>query len=68
MTLFARLDEENRTILDLFVFPKIDRRRRFDTRRDDPWLRYGVRFQHLSALFKVVTQVRATRESIVPLA
>ena len=61
VTLLARLDEENRTILDLFVFPKIDRRRRFDTRRDDPWLTHGVRLRNLSALRMVVARVRAGR-------
>jgi DNA invertase Pin-like site-specific DNA recombinase len=64
VTLLARLDEENRAILHLFVFSKINRRRRFDTRRDDPWLSHGVRLQNLSALCKVVASVRATRERL----
>ena len=61
VTLLARLDEQNRAILDLFVFPKIDRRRRFDIRRDDSWLRHGVRLHNISALCKVVSRVCASR-------
>ena len=57
VTLLARLDEENQAILDLFVFPKIDRRRRFDIRRDDPWLSHGVQLRDLSALCKAVACV-----------
>jgi DNA invertase Pin-like site-specific DNA recombinase len=66
VTLLARLDEENRTILDLFVFPKIDRCRRFDTWRDDSWLSHGVRLQDLSALYMVAARLRATGKRIVP--
>ncbi|MFZ0738425.1 MAG: recombinase family protein [Candidatus Acidiferrales bacterium] len=61
VTLLARLDEENRTILDLFVFSKIDCRRRFRIRRDDPWLSDGVRLQALSGFSNVVARVRGTR-------
>lgn len=67
VTLLARLDEENRAILDLFVFPRIDCRRRFDTHRDDPWLRQGVRLQDLSALCEVVARMRTIRTRVVSL-
>ncbi|MGB8789446.1 MAG: recombinase family protein [Candidatus Acidiferrales bacterium] len=68
VTLVARLDEENRSVLDLFVFPKIDRRRRFSIRRDDPWLSDALRLQDLTALCKVVACARAMRGKIVSLA
>ena len=61
VTLLARLDEENRSILDLYIFPNIDRRRRFHVSLCDPWLNRGQPLTDLLAFCGVAASVRARR-------
>jgi hypothetical protein len=62
VTLLARLDEENRSFLDLHVFPNINnRRRRFDVSLCDPWLNRGQPLTDLRAFCEVTANVRAAR-------
>lgn len=59
VTLLARLDESNRSFLDLHVFPNIDRRKRFDISLSDPWLKRGEPLSDLLEFCKVVIRARA---------
>jgi DNA invertase Pin-like site-specific DNA recombinase len=61
ITLLARLDESNCEIVDLHVFPNIDRPRPFQI--TDSWLKRGVRLPELSRLCEVVAQVRSIMRS-----
>ena len=61
VTLLARLDNENKTLLDFHVLPDVDHPRRFHIRRDDPWLMRGVRLQDLSAFCASVRSLRRRR-------
>jgi hypothetical protein len=61
ITLLARLDESNGAILDLHVFPNIDRPKPFQI--SDSWLKHGKRLTDLSRLLEVVAQVRHARAS-----
>src|SRR5579859_381698 len=61
VTLLARLDNENRSFLDFFVLPNIDRARRFHIRRTDPWLSRGLRLNDLSVFCTVVARVQASK-------
>jgi DNA invertase Pin-like site-specific DNA recombinase len=58
-TLVARLDKSNQTIMDMYVFPKIDRPRKFDL--SDSWLARGKRLTELSQFLAVVEEVRVLR-------
>ncbi len=57
--LLARLDKENRSVLDFHVMPSIDRLRRFHIRLDDLWLSRGLRLNDLSEFCTRVRQVRS---------
>jgi DNA invertase Pin-like site-specific DNA recombinase len=61
MTLLARLDAGNSSVLDLHVLPNIDRRKRFHISLDDPWLNRGEKLNDLSRLREVVAQVHSSR-------
>jgi hypothetical protein len=61
VTLLARLDNENQTLLDFHVLPNIERLRRFHIRPDDPWLHRGVCLDKLSDFCTIVVRVRAKK-------
>ena len=58
VTLLARLDTTNCSLLDLYVFPCMDRHRRFRVCLGDPWLKHGERLTELSRLREIVELVR----------
>ena len=60
-TLLARLDENNREIVDLNVFPNIDRTKKFQI--SDIWLKRGKRLIGLSRLCEVVAMVQRGRRN-----
>ena len=62
-TLLARLDASNCSILDLHVFPNIDRQKRFHISLNDSWLNRGKGLSDLSRLCEVVARVRLTQRS-----
>jgi hypothetical protein len=59
VTLLGRLDNTNRSILDLYVFPNIDRPKKFEI--SDAWLARGKRLSALSQFLDVVMCVRSNR-------
>ena len=59
ITLLARLDESNRAIVDLHVFPNIDRPKKFQI--SDTWMTRGKRLIDLSRLCEVVMQVHCAK-------
>ena len=61
ITLLARLDESNLAIVDLHVFPNIDRRNQFQI--SYVWMKRGKILPELSRLCEVVAQVHRTRRS-----
>lgn len=61
ITLLARLDESNRRIVDLHVFPNIDRSRPFQI--SDPWMKRGKRLTDLSRFCEVVARLQLGRRS-----
>jgi DNA invertase Pin-like site-specific DNA recombinase len=61
ITLLARLGNTNHMILDMYIFPSIDRPRKFDL--SDSWLARGKRLTELSQFLVVVEDVRALRRS-----
>lgn len=56
--LVARLNEKNNDFMDFHVFSRIDRRGRFFTRLDDPWLKTGRKIVNLSELCDAVASIR----------
>lgn len=62
VTLLARLDKENRSLLDFHVLPHIDRPKRFHLQHNDPWLNRGRRLNDLSAFCTLVGQVRSAKK------
>jgi DNA invertase Pin-like site-specific DNA recombinase len=63
ITLLVRLDATNSSILDMFVFPNIDRSGRFEFRLNHPWLKRGKRLTELSRFCEVVALVHHGRRS-----
>ena len=61
ITLVARLDNTNRTILDLHVFPNVGRSGKFGL--SDSWLARGKRLTDLSQLLNLVEEVRKARRA-----
>jgi len=59
ITLLARLDESNRAIVDLNVFPNIDRPKPFQI--SDSWMKRGKRLTELSRLCEIVMQVHCAK-------
>ena len=64
ITLLARLDESNREIVDLHIFPNIDRPRPFQI--SDAWMKGGKGLPELSRLCEVVAQVHRGQRSKRP--
>lgn len=61
VTLVARLDEQNGSIMDLHILPRMDRRGRFRISQNDPYLQRGIRLDSISDFCRVIEQVRAIR-------
>jgi len=62
ITLLARMDESNRSILDLHILPNMKARKKFSKKFvTDSLLARGKRFTHLSQFLQVVRCVRSTR-------
>jgi len=61
IALLARLDESNRAIVDLHVFPNIDHPKQFQI--SDSWLARGKRLSDLSRFCEVVALVQRGRRS-----
>jgi hypothetical protein len=61
VALLARLDQTNGAFLDFHILPNIDRTRRFHIRRDDAWLRRGLRLGNVSDFCRFVMQVARQR-------
>jgi DNA invertase Pin-like site-specific DNA recombinase len=61
ITLLARLDEGNRAIVDLHVFPNIDRSQPFQI--SDAWMKRGKCFAELSRFCEVVAEAQRGRRS-----
>jgi hypothetical protein len=61
VTLLARLDASNRSILDLHVLPNMDHRKIFHISLKHPWLNRGKLLTDLSQLCQAVADVRAAR-------
>jgi DNA invertase Pin-like site-specific DNA recombinase len=59
ISLVARLDNTNRTILDLHVFPRIGRSAKFEV--NDSWLAGGKRLTDVSEFLAFVEEARARR-------
>jgi len=59
VTLLARLDTSNSSILDLHLLPNMDRRKIFHISLKDPWLNRGKSLTDLSRLRQVVADVRS---------
>jgi DNA invertase Pin-like site-specific DNA recombinase len=54
VTLFARLNERNDSVLDLHLFRRIKQRRRFRVSLNDPWLKQGMKLRDLVRLPEAV--------------
>jgi DNA invertase Pin-like site-specific DNA recombinase len=57
ITLLARLDLENRSFLDFYVLPNLDRPRRFLISQMDPWLLRGIRLNDVAVLLNRIQKV-----------
>jgi len=63
VTLLARLDLENRSLLDLHLLPNIERPKRFFIRLRDQWLSRGERLSRLDEFCSAATRALETRQS-----
>ena len=63
ITLLARLDATNSSILDMFVFPNIDRDGRFEFRLNHPWMNRGKQLGDLSQFCEIVSHVQRARST-----
>jgi len=61
ITLLALLDKENRSFVDFYILPNVNRSKRFRFSATDPWLRQGV---HLDSLSEVLGGVREVMVSL----
>ena len=66
VTLLARLDASNSSILDLHLLPNMDRRKIFHISLNDPWLNRGKSLTDLSRLCQAVAEVRIAGRSKRP--
>jgi len=57
-TLLARLTEDNSAILDLHVFPRIERNGRFRISLADGWLKLGLRLRSVERLRQTLEKLR----------
>lgn len=62
VTLLARLKEGNSDFLDYHVFPSLGRRKMFEIRDDDPYLRNGIRLAELSTFCMAVLEANRMRK------
>jgi len=60
VTLLARLDIENHSFLDFYLFKKIDRSKRFQISQRDPWLLRGKRLDDIAGFLCAALQVSPT--------
>jgi DNA invertase Pin-like site-specific DNA recombinase len=63
ITLLARLDATNCSILDMYIVPNINHAGRFNISLDDSWLNRGTRLSDLSRFCEIVAQVQRSRSS-----
>jgi len=63
ITLLARLDNNNRSFLDFYILPSIDRPKRFHICQTDPWLLRGAHLDDLAGLLTGVEVVSSTWNS-----
>lgn len=63
ITLLARLDAANRSFLDFYVIPGMDRRNRFHLSLADPWLVRGLSLPDLSGFCQVVSAISRIQDS-----
>ena len=61
VTLLARLNEGNQTFQDFYVFPHIDKQKRFHVFLSDPWLKRGKKLRELPCFCNVVGRLGAVR-------
>jgi DNA invertase Pin-like site-specific DNA recombinase len=61
VTLLARLDASNSSILDLHLLPNMDRRKIFHISLNDPWLNRGKSLADLSRLCQAVAEARIAK-------
>ena len=59
ITLLARMNHNNREIIDFHVFPNIDRTKPFQI--SDAWMNHGKRLIDLSQLCEVVKRIWLTK-------
>jgi DNA invertase Pin-like site-specific DNA recombinase len=60
-TLLGRLDDGNSAIIDLHLFPNIDRTKKFQI--SDSWMKRGKRLSEISRFCEVAASLRAARRS-----
>jgi len=63
VTLLARLDESNNSFLDFYVFPNLNRVKRFDLRLMDDWLNRGQKLSNLGAFVEIVFRMHDESEA-----
>jgi DNA invertase Pin-like site-specific DNA recombinase len=63
VTLLARLDAGNSSILDLHLLPNMDRQKIFHISLNDPWLNRGKSLTDISRLCQAVAEVRKIRRA-----
>jgi len=61
VTLLARLDEANHSLLDFHILPGMDRKRRFRISRSDEWLDRGWPLKDVSAFCELVSRVNTSK-------
>jgi len=66
VTLLARLDESNLSVLDFHLFPEMDRSKEFHLRKDGWWLSRGVRLENLGSLLVTLNRLLATKKPCDP--
>ena len=57
LTLVARMDAENRSFMDFYVLPKLDKRKRFVLGEQDAWLGRGKKLATLADFLKVTGEI-----------
>lgn len=58
VTLLARMDPENRSFMDFYILPSIERSRRFQICQSDAWLSRGKALHDLSQFCTIVQSAR----------
>lgn len=57
ITLLTRLTEDNSSFMDFYVFPRIERTKRFTLTANSPWLEQGMRLTNLSELCQTIGSI-----------